>query len=71
MIMIKTKSQFEISNQLDRIEGLLLHIFKQEEELTEDEALAIFQEGDREYEKGETEEFDSFIAREHPQLIRR
>lgn len=73
MIMIKTTTQNnnEILRRLDRIENLLLHIFKREEELTEDEALAIFTEGDLEYKKGETEKFDSFIAREHPNLIRR
>ncbi|KKQ89276.1 MAG: hypothetical protein UT11_C0030G0011 [Berkelbacteria bacterium GW2011_GWA2_38_9] len=71
MIMIKVKSQLEISNQLDRIEGLLLHIFKREEDLSENDVLEMLKEGDDEYRRGETIEFDELIRTEFPHLVKK
>ena len=39
-------------------------------ELTEEKALRIFEEGEREYREGRTEPFRVFIEREYPQYAR-
>lgn len=43
---------------------------KREEELTEEEALKIFKEGEKGYQEGKTETFHGFIRREYPQYAR-
>ena len=46
---------------------LALFRFGGRKELTEEEALRIFEEGEREYREGKTEPFRIFIEREYPQ----
>ena len=73
--MIKTKltinSEKEILKRLDRIENLLIQVIPQKTELTEEQLLKIIKKGDQEYQEGKTEEFDHFIARCYPHLIKR
>lgn len=50
---------------VDRVVGLFR--LGGRKELTEEEALRIFEEGDREYREGKTEDFRVFIERDYPQ----
>jgi len=50
---------------LEKLAGLVS--FGRRKELTEEEALRIFEEGEKEYREGRTEPFRAFIRREYPQ----
>jgi hypothetical protein len=50
---------------LEKVVGLFN--FGGRKELTEEEALRICEEGEREYREGRTETFRTFIRREYPQ----
>lgn len=57
----------KILEKLDKIEDLLIKVIPQEAELTEEEALEIFTEGQKEYKEGKTEDLEVFLKREYPQ----
>ena len=53
---------------LEKLAGLVS--FGGRKELTEEEALKVFEEGEKEYREGRTEPFRVFIEREYPQYAR-
>lgn len=67
----KTKEPlYLLSNNRPQVVVLDIAVFEdimKEKELTEEEALQIIAEGDKEYEEGKLENFDDFIKREYPQ----
>lgn len=71
--VIKTKEPlYLLSNNQPKVVVLDLAVFedlaaKKNKELTEEEALKIIAEGDREYKSGKLEDFDEFIKKEYPQ----
>jgi len=69
MIKAKSTPNKEILRRLERIEGILVHFIMEEKGLTEKEVLAIIEEGEKEFKKGKTIDFDQFIASKFPELV--
>lgn len=63
-----TQTEDKIFKKLEQIEGLLARIVPSKTELTEEDALKIIEEGDRDYANGRTENVNAFLRRGHPQL---
>lgn len=61
----------KILQKLNRIEDLLIKVIPQKTELTEEEALKIIEEGDREYREGKTEDLEVWLKREYPQYVKK
>jgi len=58
----------QILDRLERIENLLVKFVPIQGELTEDEVLAIVDDGRMAEREGKTREFDDFIAKNYPDL---
>ena len=71
----KTKEPlFLLSNNKPKVVVLDFKVFEEisrEKELTENEALEIIAQGDKEYREGKTQDWDDFISKEYPRYARK